>query len=404
MCYYSTSNSEYKDFRDKTYDPWMQNIPCDYNTLVFDSVNQTITLSVNGSSQNQSALTYGGIYYEILEVDFDLGDLSYDPNALSVNVTFSPALSGSIDRSQNINGATATIDTLNMHIDNNCPFGIQYYMAIVEKGYTPDSLYHISNLGAGESLTMELDDSTKFIFLREENVYLNQVNTFKSLIVSPWHYLGSAESTNVTFKWSMFDLTAHHEYDVIVYAMRNDNDSVSTIADSIGNFIIPEDTNDVQGKGAHSVDFTTCQEVYRSTFSCLNPAVYDPNSSTNGAIANNGDYDYRGATSVIKGYYDGNGSYHTADYDLRVNGHSYLSTDGLVPASESPFYHQYSNSYSGYSGDYAQSGKFSQLLSLTNGSLGFFTSVLKMFPASVYQVFILGFSALIIVAIIKKVS
>lgn len=369
--HYETSNANYN-----TYSSW--------RTLTVDTNNSTIGgINYSGSSncadipiQYLTLVVNGAVimYY---------GEPVEDSNDIDVSVIFNPTLSGEIDRSETLpNGVVTYQDLFNFNVINNSSFGIQWAMAIVEQGSSVD--FDILDYAGADSRGADFiqhNDNIKFVYLSSEQVYLDTSMGMwtTATAYSSMHYVGSRSESGINLvRWEMVNLLKNHNYDVVVYAVRNDGDKTSYVSNSLL----------YSGAVGSPVAFENIEEVYRSTFSIVNPALYNSSSKVGGAIANDNTTDYNEIANTLYSYTEA-----TEDDTITNYGKYDLRTDVRGYSGGS------SGSYQNYN-----SGKFSQLLSLTNGSLGFFTSVLKMFPANVYQVFILGFTAIIIIAIIKKVT
>lgn len=383
LCYFKYSDPEYRDLRSKGTTQNYESLSTSCKTLIFDSNNHTVTLT-NGNGDKE--LCYGSLHNEILEVDFDLGDLTYNPDAMNVSVEFHPELSGSIDRSETLPSGVVTYqDLFNFNVINNSNKGIQWYMAIVEEGY--NIMFHqpagIADSGEYGADITEYSPSIKYIYLHTEDVYLLKNSAFymDGHVQSSLHQVAAHSESGLNLvKWDMVNLEKDKNYDVVVYAMFNNADKASFVYGlTLYNQWV-----------AQPPEFDNIQEVYRSTFSLTNPASYNPNSKIGGAIANDSDSDINGITKNLVGYsdYDDDGNPTT------VWGNYTYGRD-IGPSYNGSYYS---------SGSSGSAGRFGQLMSLTSGAFGFFAAVLKLFPSSIYQVFILGFTALIIVAIIKKVT
>lgn len=378
-CYYSYENPNYVDFRDKEC-TLQGNQP---NSIVFDSVNNTVTLCTDGNTSGGISLTNGSIYSEILEVDFNMDSMTYNPDALNVQVEFHPELVGSIDRSETLpNGVVTYQDLFNFNVINNSRFGIQWCMAIVEHGSSVEFNYFDSH-GAdslGTDFVIHTDD-IKYIYLYTEDVYLDNTLGFylSATAHSPMHFVSSqSESGSNLVKWDMVNLDKDHTYDVVVYAVRNDADKVSFVHGSMM----------YNATVAAPVYFSDMQEVYRSTFSLVNPAKYDSNSKIGGSIANDSNTDYRSIGNTLYSYTDPDGSVNYGQYDYSYDVRGY--TGGSL---------SYIDNYSSNN-----SGKFQTLMRNTSSVFGFYAGVLKFFPTDFLSMYQLGIFSLVVIAIIRRLT
>lgn len=374
-CYYSYENPNYVDFRDKEC-TLQGNQP---NSIVFDSVNNTVTLCTNGNTSGGISLTNGGIYSEILDVDFNMDSMTYAPDALNVSVEVTPNLSGSYNRTTTNNGVSMTDDSFNFKVINNSRYGVQWAMAIVEEDAAlPFNLLNYNERGVD---TIDHTSDVKYVYISSELCYLQKGMSLwtTATINSPMHYTAANSNSGLNFiKWDMVNLEKNHNYDIVVYAVKNDADLTSYVESSLL----------YQGAYGDEVDLTNIQEVYRSTFSLVNPAVYNPDSSINGAVANDQNTDYDTLTNTMYSYTD------------------------VVDGVEQTIYGQYDyrsqilgqDKDLSYIDNYSGTGKFQKLMQNTSSVFGFYAAVLKFFPNDWLSMYQLGIFSIVVIAIIRRVT
>lgn len=367
-------NSDYTDEHQKTiYFPSKQDIKIG-NQLVVDTTDSSIYYGTNSTSYMT-----GNIANVPLSLEFNFSDASYGSDGLNISVTFNPNLSGSVDRSTtHANGTVDYLDNFNFNVTNNGSKNVQWFMAIVEQGYQVGFDVVYSERGADRTIH---SDSIRYIYLYNEEVYLDDsLNRYMTATVaSTFHFTAAHDSSGIQLvKWEMVNLEKNHNYDVVVYAVSTDSDKVSFVDSSL-----QYNTN-----VGSPVDFGEVQEVYRSTFSVVNPAVYKSDSKIGGSTANDPNTDYTSKTGTLYSYTGLDGETHYGQFD-------YMK-EWLGQGSDLDY-------VSGY-GTSGGTSKFNSLISNTTGVFRFFGTVMGYFPGQLYTIFSVGFFALITIAIIKKVT
>ena len=342
-------------------------------TVIYDSNEGTLT--VDGSA------FYSGYHVELTDVKIHMGDILHDSSGLNVSVEFSPDFSGEVDRATYLdNGNVSYLDFFNFTVKNNGNTGIQYVMAIVEKGSSINfDSSGISDYGADRIIH---DTNIKYVYISHEDCYMDYGGgIFTSATMnSTFHFVAAKDQAYRNHvKWDMIDLKENHEYDAVVYAVENEADKTSYVDSTSTTYKLYV---------ADYVDYSAVSEVYRSTFTVKNPAKYDSTSSYHGAVANNDFTDYDDLTRTMYSYTDYSDGektlYGTYKYGQDVNNHGNLTWIDY--------------------GDYSKgSTSYASLVSEGSGVLRFFSTVLSYFPSPFLRIFTLGFSALIIISIIKRV-
>ena len=330
----------------------------------------------------------------------------FDANALNVSVITNPTFSGSVNRSHTSGGISSTDDYFTLNVTNNGRTDIQWFFAIVESGYNVGYSAEFMTTPSGADITVH-DRNIKYIYIARENCFLpvlydnqamkdqlpandlfqfmgdndNHYDAVNGSVNSTWHFLNSGVSSgDLRIKYDMLDLQANHSYDVVAYAVKNSIGSTSYLWDNGEMSVSP------LLAANPFVNASAIEEVYRSSFSLQNPATYNPNSSIDGAIANNSGSDYTSLTGTIYGYTDPLTGSHFDQYNYTGDGW------GMVAGANNIT----------YSGS-ANSSKFNTLMSESNGLLRFFSNCFGFFPRDFQMVAYSGFLTLIIICVWKRV-
>ena len=316
--------------------------------------------------------------YEIKQQHLVLDGQVYDRDALRVHVDTGNQLSGEFT----INNT----DLFSVNVTNQGNTDVQWLFAIVERG-TAVTFDLARDLSAADIVNHS--SNIKYLLLRGENcllpagehnslpytslsqvggVYTDYINAY---VQTSFHHLGAGDSDSCHIFWEMVDLKPGVNYDCVAYAMKSYSDCTT--------FLLSPATNNLD-----MADTDTLTEVFRQPFTISNPKKYDSSVNVGGSgglIANNGDSDYQAIHTDIHGYTDSGGNY----YDYKG---TYLGVSD----------YNVNNSTAG------SSGKFNSLISQTNGVMRFFSQTLGYFPNEFLQVIQLGMFALVVIAIIKRVS
>ena len=313
--------------------------------------------------------------YAIKQQHLVIDGQDYDVDALRVHVDTGNQLSGefTIDNT----------DLFSVNVSNAGNTDVQWLFAIVDSG-TDVTFDFDRELSAADIVNHS--SNIKYLLLRGEDCLL-PAGQYESLpytslsqvggvytdyitarVQTSFHHLGAGDSDSCHIYWEMVDLKSNTQYDCVAYAMKTYSNYTS--------YLMSPATNNLD-----MADTETLTEVFRQSFTISNPKKYDSTVSLGGyggIIANNGSTDYSAVHSDILGFTDSGGTYY--DYRGTYNGVNFNSQTA------------------------GSSSKFNSLVSQSNGALKLFGSVMGYFPPELLQLIQLGFLAIVIVAIIKRVS
>lgn len=295
------------------------------------------------------------------ETNFD----EYSPVELDLDVSFKPVLSGEISRSQNIDGKEYTSKTLDMIIKNNGS-NAQFAMFIVNKGenitFPESSLQNNQGFEGNPVYCYVSDEWSSFT-----------VGLLGSAVYAPcaWHTIAAGYNQTYSIYWEQISLEANHEYDVVVYGCVNDQaiqTNTSTQWEMRPVYTVTSSLDDVQ-------------EVYRSTFTISDPAEFNPNFIDEGGSVHpwNPNSDNSSLFNASSAYRDDNGN-------IVIKGQT--SNGGF-------------NVFSDFSGISVQNMNVNNVFGDT---FKFFTGILGFFPPVWIALITVGLSAIVTIAIIKKVT
>lgn len=298
--------------------------------------------------------------------NFETNFEEYDPNAnsLSLDVSFKPTLSGTISRKQTIDGKEYTSTTLDMYVTNNGN-DAQFAMFIVPKGDNitfPDHLIEDNQGFIGNPV---------FVYVSDEWSSFN-VGLLGNSVYSPcsWHTVPKGFKNQLySISWSQMLLQPNAEYDCVVYGCLNDT-AVQTNTSSQW---------EMRPVYTVSSSLGEVKEVYRSTFSISDPAEFNPNYVDEVGTSHpwNPNADNSNLFNVASAYRDDNGN-------VVIKGQSANGGFDLISPDISSGSVNINNTF----------GSF----------FGFFTSIFGFLPSPWIGIITLGLSAIVIAAIIKKVT
>ena len=306
-------------------------------------------------------------YSSFLFYNFDTNFEEYYPkaNSLSLDVSFKPTLSGTISRKQTIDGKDYISKTLDMIIKNNGS-NAQFAMFIVNKGenitFPESSLQNNQGFEGNPVYCYVSDEWSSFT-----------VGLLGSAVYAPcaWHTIAAGYNQTYSIYWEQISLEANHEYDVVVYGCVNDQaiqTNTSTQWEMRPVYTVTSSLDDVK-------------EVYRSTFTISDPAEFNPNFIDEGGSVHpwNPNSDNSGLFNASSAYRDDNGN-------IVIKGQT--SNGGF-------------NVFSDFSGISVQNMNVNNVFGDT---FKFFTSILGFFPPVWIALITVGLSAIVTIAIIKKVT
>ena len=349
--------------------------------IVIDSSSNSI-LFFNGDTQ-----TYP--FDEIYLVDYETNIAQASPLP-DVSVRFKPSLNGDVSRIvQNEDGTSSMLQDLQMYITNNSNFSIQYKLSITlanQLTTRPDSVTTY------DKLLDHYDDDPVFVYYSNSVVYDRKPssgNTLEDLLLfansynkaSEWHMLGAHQSSTVTIPFSMINLVEGNSYNVKVETYKLDYD-------------MPSELFGYDGTSDHRfIDPDTYFLAYDSTFKMLQykDVKYDPTKTSGDVLP------FDGSNAIDQYKYDNN---YDAVTDLEGNV-TIKHEDKLDELKQ-----RYENG--GSFGSSLDSNSFSNVTldsfsSTFSNVFGFVSLFLSFLPSAILYLFILGFSCIVIIAIIKSV-
>lgn len=230
---------------------------------------------------------------------FDLVNFENE-STLDVDVVFSPELTGAFNRTVSDRGQKVTLDDFSFKVSNNSNFDIQYLMAIYRESDTflpfntdPLVAKYDSNFNG-----KTYNGSPVYVYVKDEWLYLphRQNGVITGYAPSSWHMVSAGDSDFVTINFNQVKLNTYQNYNVVVYAVRNDLAYVTPFTD-LHEFQVPACAD-------YNVELDTLQLVYSSQFSILNPAEFDATNNENSYAFDEND---RLLFNRANGYIDENG-------------------------------------------------------------------------------------------------
>lgn len=329
--------------------------------------------------------------YDVEQVILCINGHVYDPNALNVEVSFSPALVGEVDRSLTNGTNTALMNQLVMSVQNNSRFAIQYEMYIEKHNKTT---HRVSSLDKD----VYYDDDPIYIYYSNEWIYTipyDTPNDIWSTDVSKqqkptlWHYVSAHSPDVVIIDLDQINLKEGEEYDVIVKAIRCDFGCSSEYFSDTNHDdrIYPE---------LKMLDNMAIQTVYSSTFSMMqyNDVKYNPNSSANGVLP----YDGRSGISQ-------KGKYKMMRNALENSDGSIDYTNKNVYDDPNSWYNNPDSYNQGHSYDDSENtpdSSYTGVLSKITDVYSFFGACFSYFPADIFKVINIALWSSLIILIFRR--
>lgn len=311
---------------------------------------------INASYYDQNATSFS--FY-----NFDTNFSEYNPQSLSLSFSFAPTMSGTVSRNETINGKQYTSKTLDVYVTNNGS-DAQWLLAIVPSG---DSLtFPESTLENNQGFL----GGPTFVYVTDEFSTFNIANGQTSIYAGcAWRAIPSGYSNQpYHILWSSIDLKANTSYDLVCYGALNP-DSIITNAASGGGF-------NMRGNFSVTSDLSTVEEVYRSTFTISDPAVFDPNiideAGTGHAWNPNADNSHLFTNAAA--YRDDNGNLIIRGFSN--GGADYTAWSDTIPDTS--------------------------LSQATANVFSFVASFFKLFPSNWLAMIYMGICAIVVIAVIKK--
>ena len=269
-------------------------------------------------------------------------------NPLNLDFTFNPALSGSVNRTTTVSGIDYTADKFSMSVYNGGE-NARFAMFIVPSGDDVSFSY------GGWDSTMEISSNPVFAFVTDEwtstGATLDNLSmTNQTYSPSFLHYIASGGYQSYEIAWSSMNLSANTSYDVVCYGCLGTGGAYD-------------------GQSGMALN-DTFEEVYRSTFTIVNPAVFNPTNDITGNYSWDNTQSNNDLFKNVKAGYDNFGNFYVNQAaNSRLNINSSLNTQKAF-------------------GSY----------------FNFLNSVLSFFPPEFLTLILIGISALVVVGIIKAVS
>lgn len=333
---------------------------------------------------------YKSYIYHDMRTNFDnIGSDQYD-----IDVSFTPDLSGNVDRK--INGNVS--EELSITVENHSRFDVQVLMTIVPRGGSLN-FYDRSDDSQDKQISSvyAADSEFSFVWWSDEWNYnfdsmiqtssphahhanFSEVYTCsKQYGACPWHFVASGRSVTHKFNWSQIDLVEFGQYDVLVYALRCDSGIVSRQA--------------AYDDADYFVDYSNIQLVYSSSFTLTNGYKFDLNDYSNGNYPVHSSAESINLGWSSKGYVDKDTGV-TVIKDKKLS--DYLDKQHEIQNQWDLEYSQ--NVYTGSSGSVSPS-----LKSHFNSFLGFVNYIFNRLPGDVHSIYIYGFVCIVVLGIIFKV-
>lgn len=337
------------------------------------------------------------IYQESNYPDFPYADdiIHNADNTPHVSVSFSPSLSGNVNREINNNGSISYLSNLNMTVSNSSSFPVQYKMYIMKTEQTTHRPYNFDSSAGTEGISSswhtKYDDDPVFIYYSDEWVYSTNLDYSdqyyngqpqKQNKSTEWHYLSAGSSSTVNFKFSQINLQEGCSYTCYVEAIKCPYDCASRMFVSLA-------TSEAAYPEYKQLLTDDKVLVYQSSFTMLqySDVKYDPSDKSNGINPFSDYADLQGYNLSYNAIQDSNGN---VDY----------SSKNVVTDKNSWWYTRSQNlSYNTVS----DSGSFGSITNYTTNFLSFISSVLGFFPQTFLSVFTVGMTSLVVVGLIKVV-
>lgn len=365
--YLYTNNKNYNLIYDKA------------NGFYFSQPNATTPDVCKTYLENPPAYYYLPVYVDTNLSNFPFADgTNHGTNGISADVIFTPPLRGELDRKIEQNGVEAESNYFSLQIRNNSSTAFQFVFAIVPKGSKVDMNASASNWNNG--VDMSTADGIYYFSCNEwqyaPTLVKGNTTTAKSATKyyqsSIWHYVSSKSTYTRSFNWAQINIKKGIQYDAVVIGIPNNVGCSSRIFTA--------------SSSDYYVDLSMAQELYRSTFSVLNPVAYDPNNTEFGNTPNSGIIDVKNDSLVADGYIDS------------VTGETVISkvdfSDSLEAASNwTPGILSGNSSYS-----------FDSFLSSSRSYLSFLNSAFSFFPDAIWVAISVGFFTIIVIGVLRHLG
>lgn len=342
---------------------------------------QTITYNADTQVVTTSGGGFGGFEQFNLGatiIDFQSNMFSTEA-ALDVDVSFRPSLSGVVNRTvHDQDGNEGLSQIFSMHVQNNSDKAIQYIMEIKEKD-TDQLIYdYLTNEWV---YSYDVKDSASYC-KSLAGIGDNDTSAIRlQYKPSREHYIATGAGDTQIFKFCQIPFKKDKEYIVTVRAALTDFDNASSIVLGAVDYMFTDDK------------YT---EVYSSTFSIsdMSGIAFDSSDTSNGVLPYGDDSARSSLLNSRDAIKNKDGSIDYKSYNAYTDPDSPHNKFGegignnVIGGSK--------NSYS-YSGSSSFTGMYGSAVS-------FVLSFFSFLPDGFLQMFLIGFSVLIVVAIVKAVK
>ncbi len=332
---------------------------------------------------NDDSLVYS---IEAKEQNFETN--IYNPNNFNLDVTFTPYLSGELDRKIIQNGVEAESNYFSMNIENTSGLNGQFAVLIVDKG--AQLSFQPTKTAQGLTGITIFDGKSIYSLLYDEWIYSpyggGRISSGHNSIEheinskSVWHIVKGNSTYTRNFKWSQIPIEKGKEYDVVVCAMPTSYEKPTLSFLDLYNY-------------PHYLDISQCSVVYRSSFSVLNPVAYDASDSEFGNTPNNGLTAAEQEANKGSAFVDDNGEVVVGD----ING--WDTSKDLHDNWEPGIIEKESG---GFDFDFSLTS-LQGILGQATGFFNFLGNVFSFFPSWFIAIILFGVSSLIVIAIVKAV-
>lgn len=333
----------------------------DNSPIVYDKSNKT--------------LTWGTRFTNLPVLKFE-SDLIDNGSSGGLEVSFLPIdLSGTINDTYKVGSVDAKLLQIDMEINNTTNHNYQFIWSIVPHD---DSLtFENSNT---DCLTKGYSGSPSWVYLSDEWIICPNPDTSEHGLIhnafktSAWH-LSNAHSVD-SFQTSIetMDLVHGVQYDCIVYAVESESDRLTLCDINLG----------ITYGNLYWIDYTEVQEIYKSTFTLGFDTPFDAHYNSAGLHS----FDPHG--SDIDNFGAELARYNPDTGALEVGSNMYSGKGA-----------GYYNSTS--SGGSSNNTRLMSFTSAFSTVFGFTSAFFNHLPDVLQQLFVFGFSTLVVCGIVKAV-
>ena len=384
----------FDSYRNHYFSPSVKALQFDFNSNAMYAVDENANfVNLVGQDVDYSSFSF---------YNFDTNFEEFNPNNFNVEVSFSPTLSGDVDRYVNSSDGSYYRSNLVMRVKNQSSFGIQYDMRIMKKNINTvrGGYSDLSEGGSlGSSAATQFDDDPVFIYYSSDWVYGTNHDDMTSMLNSdgvkenkgtPWHYVAPNSTDTVNFDFSQINLDEGEDYICTVRAVRNDFNMASEL-------IVYLASSDPAYSELHQIQGDDLVTVWNSEFTMLNysDVKYDPNNSSNGVLPYNGKNGIVDKQTYTYGRNARENADGTIDYKA-VNQFTDKNSWLNKQYNDVIINHQNNISSSNSSGYSSLNAVFTPCLRFLNGMYG-------LYPSNYQLIFTVGFSCIALIGIMKAV-